>query len=56
MQVRLHCRVVATKQGKAVVVDASDYIKLTDKEKIEIHSRRVLEKYKPAFKELAEEY
>ena len=34
-------------------VDSNDYFEITDDEKIDVVEKRVLERYKPAFKELA---
>ena len=34
-------------------VDSDDYFEITDDEKIDVAAKRILKKYKPAFKELA---
>ena len=34
-------------------IDSNDYFEITDDEKIDVAAKRVLKKYKPAFKELA---
>ena len=34
-------------------IDSDDYFEITDDEKIDVAAKRVLKKYKPAFKELA---
>lgn len=34
-------------------VDSNDYFEITDDEKIDVAAKRILKKYKPAFKELA---
>ena len=56
---------IAEKSGEAVIfknnkpkfividVENSDYIVLSDDEKIDIVAARILKKYRPAFKELA---
>ena len=34
-------------------IDSNDYFEITDDEKIDVAAKRILKRYKPAFKELA---
>ncbi len=56
---------VAESNGQAVIfknnkpkflvidVDSNDYFEITDDEKIDVAAKRIMKKFKPAFKELA---
>ena len=56
---------LAERNGQAVIfknnkpkflvidIDSNDYFEITDDEKIDVAAKRILNRYKPAFKELA---
>ena len=56
---------LAERNGQAVIfknnkpkflvidVDSDEYFEITDEEKIDVAAKRILKRYKPAFKELA---
>ena len=56
---------LAERNGKAVIfknnkpkflvidIDSDEYFEITDEEKIDVAAKRILKRYKPAFKELA---